>query len=166
MFDWIQLNRSNVDVPSCLTLYKKIVPQFFFQTLQTNFWPTGYVSNILCPISQNFSSVQKWRPFWIFKFSPEMKKYRIASVSSTFRDRGISSKFSTHGVYKQYSSTLANFPKCFCPNHFIFIFPLIYLVSFTISNSFLQFSINLHYLWSKTLFSWNFNINFVMTLSS
>ena len=40
-----------------------------------------------------------------------MEKHKIACISLTVRDRAISSKFSTHRVYKK--CTLANFQKIF-----------------------------------------------------
>ena len=49
----------------------------------------------------NFQKIfppKKWRPFWIFEFSPKMEKHKIASISLTVRDKAILSKFSTPRV--------------------------------------------------------------------
>ena len=47
----------------------------------------------------------------IFEFLPKMAKHKFASISLTVRDRGISSKFSTHRVSKE--CTHCNFQKIF-----------------------------------------------------
>ena len=67
--------------------------------------------NVLLAIFKKISSPQKWRPFLIFEFLPQMEKHKFASISLTVRDRAISSKFSTHRVSKQ--CTLGNFQKIF-----------------------------------------------------
>ena len=76
-----------------------------------NFRPTGYLRNVLFAIFKKISPPQKWRPFWIFEFLPKMAKHKFASISLTVRDRAISSKFSTHRVYKE--CNLCNFQKNF-----------------------------------------------------
>ena len=58
-----------------------------------------------------WKNFQKWRPFWIFEFSPKMRKHKIASISLTVGDRAISSKFSTPRVSKEH--TYDNFWKNF-----------------------------------------------------
>ena len=57
-----------------------------------------------CQFSKKFSLPKSGGHF---EFLPKMAKHKIASVSLTVRDRAISSKFSTHRVYKK--CTLAIF---------------------------------------------------------
>ena len=79
------------------------------QRFRRNFWPIGYLRNVVFAIFKKFSPPQKWQPFWIFEFLPKMAKHKFASISLTMRDRAISSKFSTHRVSKEW--TLCNFQK-------------------------------------------------------
>ena len=79
--------------------------------LPKNFRPTGYLRILLLPIFKKFSPLQKWRPFWILEFLPKMAKHKFPSISLTVWDRAISSKFSTHRVFKE--CTLCNFQKIF-----------------------------------------------------
>ena len=81
------------------------------ERFRRNFRPTGYLRSVLFAIFQKFSPPQKWRPFWILEFLPKMAKHKFASISLTVRDREISSKFSTHRVFKE--CNLYNFQKIF-----------------------------------------------------
>ena len=61
--------------------------------------------------TKNFPSPKIASILNFFEFLPIMAKHRIASISLTVRDRAISSKFSTHRIFKE--CTLGNFQKKF-----------------------------------------------------
>ena len=67
------------------------------------FQPTGYLRKCILANFQKSGGH--------FEFLPKMAKHKITSISLTVRDRAISSKFSTHRVYKK--CTLTNFEKIF-----------------------------------------------------
>ena len=69
------------------------------ERFRRNFRPPGCLRTIYDNFSKNF---QKWRPFWIFEFSPKMRKHKIFTISLTVGDRAISAKFSTPRVFKNY----------------------------------------------------------------
>ena len=64
--------------------------------------------NVFLPIFKKFPLPKSGGHF---EFLPKMANHKIASISLTVRDRAISSKFSTHRVYKK--CALANFEKKF-----------------------------------------------------
>ena len=64
----------------------------------------------LCNFQKNFPS-PKMAAILIFRIFAQNGKYKFASISLTVRDRAISSKFSTHRVYKE--CNLCNFQKNF-----------------------------------------------------
>ena len=55
--------------------------------------------------------ILKWRPFWIFKFSPKMQSHKIFAIFLTVQDRAISSKFFTPRVFKKSDNFLKTFQK-------------------------------------------------------
>ena len=69
------------------------------ERFRRNFRPPGCLRTIYDNFSKNF---QKWRPFWIFEFSPKMRKHKIFTISLTVGDRAISAKFSTPRVSEAY----------------------------------------------------------------
>ena len=69
------------------------------ERFRRNFRPPGCLRTIYDNFSKNF---QKWRPFWIFEFSPKMRKHKIFTISLTVGDKAISAKFSTPRVFKNY----------------------------------------------------------------
>ena len=79
------------------------------ERFRRNFRPPGYVR---IHYTHFWKIFQKWRPFWIFKFSPKSAKTQNFSISLTVGDRAISSKFSTPRVSKKYTDNFwKNFQK-------------------------------------------------------
>ena len=83
------------------------------RAISSKFSIPGCLRNILSPL---LKKCKKWRPFWIFKFSPKMQKRKIYAISLTVRERAISSKFSIPGclrnilspLFKKFSKMVAN----------------------------------------------------------